>query len=137
MGEHLVDGTFKSDKYPWCPAGFVALKLTDKDAQPFLWGYAESHRGRDRSFTEDLQAALRNVGFWESATNAIRDLEHLQRAWPEFFYGRLKMVLAGHATTAEDAVAYAEQLADLSIKICQEKYRAYEEKIVALKRAAP
>jgi hypothetical protein len=68
MGEHLVDGEFKSDKYDWCPPGFVALKLTDTDAQPFLWGYAESHRSRDSSFTDDLHQALRNVGFEPSVS---------------------------------------------------------------------
>ena len=60
---HLVGGTFQSDKYRWCPRGFVPLKVTDRDAQPCLWIYAQSHRARDAGFSEDLEQALRSAGF--------------------------------------------------------------------------
>lgn len=44
-GEHLIDGEFQSDKYPWCKRGFVPLKDSDPMAQPLLKLYAEK-RGR-------------------------------------------------------------------------------------------
>lgn len=59
--EHLtVSGTFQSDKYPWCPAGFVALKLTDLLACDLLVEYAERHKitHRDDEFARDLLEAL-------------------------------------------------------------------------------
>lgn len=64
MGAHLdSQGRFQSDKYPTCPADKVPLSVNDKDAQPFLWAYAELHRARDAEFANDLQARLRAVGF--------------------------------------------------------------------------
>lgn len=65
MGEHLTaDGEFQSDKYKdWCPPGFVPLKLSDKMAQPLLWQYAETRRGVDQEFADDLQQALRLQGY--------------------------------------------------------------------------
>lgn len=64
MGAHLNDkGEFQSDKYPTCPADKVPLSVHDKDAQPFLWAYAELHKSRDHEFAIDLQARLRAVGF--------------------------------------------------------------------------
>jgi hypothetical protein len=64
MGEHLTpDGEFQSDKYDWCPPGFVPLKLTDKGARGLLWLYAERRRKKDPMFTEDLQKALLNTGY--------------------------------------------------------------------------
>ena len=62
-GEHLVDGEFQSDKYPWCRRGFVPLKLTDPMAQPLLWEYAYSRSEVDLDFASDLQQALRNAGY--------------------------------------------------------------------------
>ena len=63
MGSHLIDGNFKSNKYDWCHWGFVPLKVTDKDAQPYLWKYAQTHRERDPEFSVDLEQALRNAGY--------------------------------------------------------------------------
>ncbi len=63
MGEHLVDGEFVSDKYPWCEPGFVPFKLTDEMAQPLLWQYAEVRRAIDPEFADDLQAALGMLGY--------------------------------------------------------------------------
>lgn len=63
MGSHLIDGHFKSDKYPWAPIDFVPLKVTDKDAQPVLWWYAQTHLSRDPEFTADLCQALLNAGY--------------------------------------------------------------------------
>ncbi len=59
MGHHLVDGEFKSDKYPWCPPGFVPLKLTDPDARAVLKEYAQRHQDRDPNFSADLWTAIR------------------------------------------------------------------------------
>ena len=54
-GEHLTEeGEFKSDKYEWCPPGFVPFKLADEMAQPFLWGYADVRRTVDQEFADDL-----------------------------------------------------------------------------------
>ncbi len=37
---HLtVSGTFQSDKYRWCPAGLVPLKMSDPDAVRLLVDY--------------------------------------------------------------------------------------------------
>ena len=63
MGNHLIGGHFQSDKYPWCKPDFVPLKVTDPDAQPALWAYAQAHRARDPEFSADLEQALRNAGF--------------------------------------------------------------------------
>jgi hypothetical protein len=63
MGEHLKDGLFKSDKYDWCPAGFVPLKVSDKMAQPELWSYAQKRRSVDVAFGDDLEEALKLQGF--------------------------------------------------------------------------
>ena len=59
MGKHLIDGEFKSDKYPWCPAGFVPLKLTDPDARAVLKQYAAHRKERDAEFSADLWEAIR------------------------------------------------------------------------------
>jgi hypothetical protein len=63
MGDHIVDGQFKSDKYAWCPPGFLALKLTDRSAQDLIWEYAQRHRSRDSDLSDDLEFALVDVGF--------------------------------------------------------------------------
>lgn len=63
MGEHLIDNEFKSDKYEWCPAGFVPLKLTDPMAQGLLWGYAVKRSLIDPEFAEDLRDALLLKGY--------------------------------------------------------------------------
>lgn len=59
MGDHLINGEFKSDKYPWCPAGFVPLKLTDPNARAVLKDYAERRRKIDAGFSDDLLEAIR------------------------------------------------------------------------------
>lgn len=63
VAEHLVRAPhgqvyFRSDKYPWCPAEFVPLKLTDPDARTVLEIYAQLHRIRDHAFADDLVEAL-------------------------------------------------------------------------------
>jgi hypothetical protein len=63
MGDHLIHGQFKSDKYAWCPPGFLALKLTDRTAQPLIWEYAQQHRPIDSDLSDDLETALRNAGY--------------------------------------------------------------------------
>lgn len=62
-GEHLIDGEFQSDKYPWCRRGFVPLKLTDPMAQSLLWEYAYRRSEVDIDFASDLQQALRDAGY--------------------------------------------------------------------------
>ena len=62
MGDHLLEGEFQSDKYPWCLPGFVPLKLTDKTAQPLLRLYADRRKPVDAEFSEDLIEALRLKG---------------------------------------------------------------------------
>jgi len=54
MGEHIVDGQFQSDKYPWCKPGFVPLKITDPMAWPCLRQYAERRALVDPVFSADL-----------------------------------------------------------------------------------
>lgn len=57
--DHLtVTGQFQSDKYPWCPVGFVPLKLTDVTAQDLLRTYAQRRQVSDSEFTCDLVEAL-------------------------------------------------------------------------------
>lgn len=64
MGDHIDDeGKFQSDKYPWCAADFVPLKVTDTAAQPLLWQYAKAREPIDAEFAEDLRSRLRAVGF--------------------------------------------------------------------------
>jgi len=56
---HLtVTNEFQSDKYPWCPTGFVPLKISDSLARDSLWDYAQRRRVIDREFSEDLEEAL-------------------------------------------------------------------------------
>jgi len=60
--DHLtVTGTFQSDKYPWCPAGFVPLKLTDPAARDLLDEYGRRRGAIDPQFNRDLREALMNV----------------------------------------------------------------------------
>jgi len=63
MGEHLIRGEFQSDKYPWCKRGFVPLKLTDKSCHKSLWDYAQKRRKIDPEFSDDLEEALKLVGY--------------------------------------------------------------------------
>lgn len=57
--DHLtVYNEFKSDKYPWCPVGFVPLKVTDPMAYEPLLQYLRRRSGVDVEFSRDLQHAL-------------------------------------------------------------------------------
>ena len=57
--DHLtVTNEFQSDKYPWCPAGFVPLKVTDPMARTVLLDYARWRRVVDSEFSRDLEDAL-------------------------------------------------------------------------------
>lgn len=56
---HLtVDCQFQSDKYSWCPAGFVPLKITDPTARDLLAQYARRRRYLDPGFCADLLEVL-------------------------------------------------------------------------------
>jgi hypothetical protein len=63
MGAHLIDGEFQSDKYPTTPRGKVPLSVKDKSAQDLLWEYAQRRRAVDAEFADDLEAALKAVGY--------------------------------------------------------------------------
>ena len=53
MGHHLTkDGTFKSDKYDWCPPGFFAIKFSDPVGRTAIATYAR--HTSDRELAEDL-----------------------------------------------------------------------------------
>lgn len=63
-GEHInKNGEFQSDKYPWCHAGFVPLKLTDPMTHSVLWDYANRRESVDKEFSDDLRACLRAQGY--------------------------------------------------------------------------
>lgn len=60
--DHLtVTGNFQSDKYKWCPPGFVPLKLSDPAARDLLAEYARRREPVDSEFPRDLLEALENV----------------------------------------------------------------------------
>ena len=60
--EHINNqGEFQSDKYPWCEAGFVPLKLTDSNARIVLATYAELRRPIDPQFADDLLWAIKKA----------------------------------------------------------------------------
>ena len=63
MAEHLIDGEFQSDKYPTTPRGKVPLSCKDTTAQDLLWEYAQRRRVVDAAFADDLEAALKLVGY--------------------------------------------------------------------------
>lgn len=57
--EHLtVTGQFQSDKYEWCPAGFLPLKISDEMADDECVRYAYKREYLDPEFTRDLLEAL-------------------------------------------------------------------------------
>lgn len=60
---HIIDGEFKSDKYPTTPRGKVPLSTKDPTAQDLLWEYAQRRRSVDAEFADDLEFALREKGF--------------------------------------------------------------------------
>ena len=58
MANHLTeDKKFKSDKYAWCPEGFLALKFTDPIAQEAILLYADETN--DKELAEDLREAVK------------------------------------------------------------------------------
>ena len=60
MGHHLTErGTFKSDKYDWCPEGYFALSFKDPIARIAIKLYAETTY--DDELRADLKAALRQA----------------------------------------------------------------------------
>lgn len=57
MGHHLTDkGTFKSNKYDWCPEGFFALKFSDRMARSVMVLYASLTD--DKELADDLLDAV-------------------------------------------------------------------------------
>ena len=58
MGHHInKDGEFKSDKYKWCPPGFVAFKFTDELAWEPIMDYA--NRTKDKELAIDLIVSVK------------------------------------------------------------------------------
>lgn len=73
--DHVTpDLEIQSDKYSWCPPGFVPLKLTDPDARRVLRLYAKMHEPRDPDFAHDLLECIyheeEGEGAHESMTEA-------------------------------------------------------------------
>jgi len=60
---HIVDGQFQSDKYDWCPPGFVPLKITDPMAFGPLIAYAKERQKVDPQFSKDLLEAVMRASF--------------------------------------------------------------------------
>lgn len=63
---HLTPGgEFVSDKYPWCPTGFLALKFTDPNAWTSLLLYARMVEmegpDHDRELVADIRTAVANA----------------------------------------------------------------------------
>lgn len=57
--EHLTwNNKFQSDKYNWCPAGFLPLKISDPMAYDLLEKYALRRGKIDPEFRRDLLEAL-------------------------------------------------------------------------------
>jgi hypothetical protein len=57
--DHLtVSGKFQSDKYPWCPAGYLPLKIGDPMATDLLLSYANRRATVDTEFARDLREAI-------------------------------------------------------------------------------
>lgn len=83
---HLTQrGVFKSNKYPWCKAGFLPLKLTDETAQSWMWGYALLRGVVDREFLEDVHYALDKLGYrpgraYRMILLGLRLLRYIRRA---------------------------------------------------------
>lgn len=66
--DHLtVTGAFQSDKFPWCPPGFVPLKLNDPAARDLLAEYARRRGPIDSAFHRDLIEGLENTPVKENA----------------------------------------------------------------------
>lgn len=71
MGAHLIDGDFKSDKYPTCPVGKVPLSTADASAQDLLAEYARRRRPVDAEFSDDLEHALKLHGYRHEAVTPV------------------------------------------------------------------
>jgi hypothetical protein len=71
MGHHLVDGKFKSDKYPELPADKIVLSFNDKLAQPALQLLSELYKEADPELSLDIAVALINKGHSTSASSVV------------------------------------------------------------------
>ena len=85
MSDHIIRGTFQSDKYPTCPAGKVPLSVEDKTAQPFLWGYAQVRREVDEEFCQDLESVLLTKGYRPRLPDAWKWRRKLKSGWSQWF----------------------------------------------------
>lgn len=60
--EHLTeDGRFQSDKYDWCPSGYLPLSLKDPMARDLIAEYAKRRSWVDKEFGRDVAEALENT----------------------------------------------------------------------------
>lgn len=57
MSHHIKDQDFLSDKYDWCPSGFMALKFSDPVARMALKVYAENTQ--DQELAEDILSVIK------------------------------------------------------------------------------
>jgi len=58
-GGHInKNGKFQSDKYEWCPEGFLPVKVTDPMAKDLLMEYAVRRGQIDIGFKQDLLKIL-------------------------------------------------------------------------------
>ncbi len=78
MGAHLIGDEFQSDKYPTTPRGKVPLSVRDPSAQDLLWTYAQRRRAVDAEFSDDLEAALRTVGYKPPAAGDLARAEAVE-----------------------------------------------------------
>ena len=106
MGHHLTErGTFKSDKYDWCPEGYFALKIADPESQHAVLVHAQLTT--DKGLATDLREAV------ENAREAARLME-----------------LRGLAEQAYEAARTADPLRGYSaaVDVVMEAMRAYRTK---------
>lgn len=138
MGEHLIEGSFQSDKYPGCPRGKVPLSEKDPLAQDLLAEYARRRRPTDQAFADDLMQALRNHGYEPSARSAVptavvettiasfevrrrRLLERLRADHPEVFEEQLH-TREGTTASIYWHYGYMVALADMLNLLCGEEW---------------
>lgn len=91
-GHHLTErGTFKSDKYEWCPEGYFALKVKDPLAQGVILHYADVTLDEELAF--DLRKAVKNARSKPDKPQVPRQMKTVTYTYFEEHIGEL-MALA-------------------------------------------
>ncbi len=57
-GHHIVDGRWKSDKFPELAAGLVAINTEKQRNWPGLLLIADAYQEKDSEFAEDLRGVI-------------------------------------------------------------------------------